>query len=55
MSKENTDFNPHPQYSFNSGLCYEDGEPVFGEDVDWLYWELEHGRIHSMKTKTFIL
>lgn len=45
MKYENIDFNPYPQYSYNSGLCYEDGKPVLGEDIDWLYWELEHNKI----------
>ena len=35
--------NPYPKYSYNSGLCKEDGTPVWGVDIKWLFWELEHG------------
>lgn len=52
MSKENTDFNPYPQYSYNSGFRNDDGELVFGVDIDWLYWELEHGRIPDLYMET---
>ena len=36
-----------PKYSYNSGLCDEDGNPTFGEDLDYLFNEVENGRIPS--------
>lgn len=35
--------NPYPKYSYNSGLCYSDGEPCYGEDLDSLFHEAEIG------------
>ena len=37
--------NPYPMYSYKSGLRQEGGTPVWGIDVDWLFWELENGNI----------
>lgn len=42
--KCNKDVNPYPKYSYNSGLCYTNGEKAFGTDVNWTIWELKHGR-----------
>ena len=35
--------NKTPKYSYNSGLCYSNGEPCYGEDLDSLYQEVENG------------
>ena len=40
----NVDVNPHNKYSYNSGLCYQDGTPCWGLDINWCFYELEHGR-----------
>ena len=37
--------NPYPKYSYNSGLRYSNGEPCYGEDLDWIYHEAENGNI----------
>ena len=34
-------------YSNNSGLCDSAGNPTFGEDLDYLFNEVENGRIPS--------
>jgi len=41
--KKSPDINPYPKYSYNSGLCDENG-PVYGLDFDWQLYELAHGR-----------
>lgn len=32
----------YPKYSYNSGLCYSDGKPCYGEDLDSLFQEVEN-------------
>lgn len=39
------DVNPYEKYSYKSGLCYQDGSPCWGLDVDWCLHEIKHGRI----------
>ena len=36
--------NPYPKYSFNSGICYDDGRPCYGIYTRWSMWEITHGR-----------
>lgn len=36
-------FGSYPKHSCNSGLCYGDGKPCYGEDLDYLYHEVENG------------
>ena len=43
----NTRKDECPKYSYNSGLCDSAGNPVFGEDLDYLFNEVENGRIPS--------
>ena len=43
----NTVKNECPIHSYNSGLCDEAGSPAFGEDLDYLFNEVENGRIPS--------
>lgn len=43
MATEIDNADPYPKYSYNSGLCYSDGEPCYGEDLDWLYDKAENG------------
>lgn len=35
--------NPHPKESYNSGLEYNEGSPVFSTDLNWMIWQLNHG------------
>lgn len=35
--------NPHPKYSYNTGLKTEDGKRVWGIDNKWLMFEIKHG------------
>jgi len=35
----------YPKYSNNSGLCDSAGNPSVGEDIDYLFNEVENGRI----------
>lgn len=45
VSKDNKhDDNPYNEYSYNSGLCYEDGSPCWGLDIKYCLYELKHGR-----------
>lgn len=39
-----SDENPYDKYSYNSGLCYEDGSPCWGLDIKYCLYELKHGR-----------
>jgi len=43
----NTIKDEYPRYSHHSGLCDEAGNPTFGEDLDYLFNEVENGRIPS--------
>ena len=43
--KKNPDKNPYPKYSYSSGLIMEDGSPVWGLDIKWSMFEIEHGRL----------
>lgn len=35
--------NPYPKYSYNSGICYNDGSPCWGIDNKWLMFEIKQG------------
>ena len=41
--KTKEDKNPHPKYSYNSGLITLEGKPVWGIDSDWLMYEIKCG------------
>ena len=32
----------YPKYSYNSGICYSDGEPCYGEDLDYIFNEVKN-------------
>lgn len=39
------DKNPYPTHSFRSGLVDTNGQPVWGTDVEWFFYEIKHGRL----------
>jgi len=44
----NKSVNPYKKYSYNSGMELRNDwtgtrSPVWGTDLDWMLWQLEHG------------
>lgn len=49
MSIKDNNANPYPKYSYNSGLVNSDGSAVYGMDIDYVFYEVEHGRLPELQ------